>query len=174
MTDRQPEVHVRRHGIIAKSLHWGFLTLFAYGIYKQAEDVTQLSDTAFLRSEFIFAIAFLSVLFARFVYMRITGPTAVPETAPKQLRRLSKLGHLAIYGAVAMIALSGMGIGVLYTSGYTTGPLINAAVFLHEASINLSFLLIVGHVLAALFHRWKGDGIWSAMVPIWRERVRTS
>ena len=174
MSDAHTPEQTGRHGVIAKSLHWGFLALFAFGIFKQAEDVAQLADAAFLRSEVLFALIFLGVLAARFFYMRLTGPTAVPSDAPAGLKRLSKLGHLAIYGALALIPVSGLSMAGLYAAGIASGPLMSGVLFLHEASVNLSFLLIGGHILAALYHRWKGDGIWSAMVPVWQERVRTS
>jgi len=35
--------------------------------------------------------------------------------------------------------------------------------------VNVSYVLILGHIGAAIYHRRKGDGIWSAMVPVWKE-----
>ncbi|MDG2462205.1 MAG: hypothetical protein P8M57_01945 [Planktomarina sp.] len=48
-----------------KLLHWGFIGVFAYGIFKQVDDLNQLEDPAFLRFEFIFACAFLLILALR-------------------------------------------------------------------------------------------------------------
>ena len=42
----------------AKLLHWGFIGFFAYGIFKQVDDLSQLEDPSFLRFEFIFACVF--------------------------------------------------------------------------------------------------------------------
>ena len=36
----------------AKLLHWGFIGVFAYGIFKQVDDLSQLEDSSFLRFEF--------------------------------------------------------------------------------------------------------------------------
>jgi|TARA_B100000900_G_scaffold379785_1_gene364950 cytochrome b561 len=35
----------------------------------------------------------------------------------------------------------------------------------------LSYWLIGIHIAAALYHRWLGDGVWNAMVPVWKERA---
>ncbi len=44
------------------------------------------------------------------------------------------------------------------------------ALVAHEFFVQISYLLIVLHISAAVYHRRKGDGIWSAMVPyFWRE-----
>ena len=56
-----------------KLLHWGFIGVFAYGIFKQVDDVSQLEDPDFLRFEFIFACAFLALLALRLWVMRGQG-----------------------------------------------------------------------------------------------------
>lgn len=161
-----------KHGLIAKTMHWGFVAVFAYAIAKQLDAVSQLADPALLRFEIVFATAFLILLGVRFFYMRAVGATALPDSTPKLLKQAAHLGHLAIYGAVGMIALSGLGIGGLYALGITAGPLMGLVIGLHEVSVTVSYILIAGHVLAALFHRFKGDGVWSSMVPVWRERPK--
>ena len=44
-----------------------------------------------------------------------------------------------------------------------------AALGLHEFSAGLSYVLIAIHVSAAIYSRVKGEGVWSAMVPILKE-----
>lgn len=166
-TDTKP---VRTHGWLARTFHWGFVAVLAYAIYKQVDNVTQLQDTALLQFEMIFAGAFLGLLALRFFYMRAMGGSAVPDDAPTAFKRLVRLGHLAIYASIGTIAASGLAIGALYGLGITAGPLMAMALGLHEASVTASYLIVAGHVIAAIFHRLKGDGIWSSMVPIWTER----
>ena len=36
----------RKHTTLGKVLHWGFLVLYAYGIFKQIDDLSELDDTA--------------------------------------------------------------------------------------------------------------------------------
>jgi len=161
------------HSRTAKIIHWGFILVFAYALTKQLDAVDQLADAALLRFEMVFALIFLALLAARYFYMRNTRPSAIPEDAPILLKRLASLGHLAIYGSLAAIALSGMLIGTFYWLGFTDGLLIEIAVWLHEVSVSASYICIAIHVGAALFHRLMGDGIWSAMVPIFTETPKT-
>lgn len=48
------------------------------------------------------------------------------------------------------------------------------ALTLHEFSADLSYVLIAIHVGAALWSRIKGEGVWTSMVPIWKEEGATS
>ena len=86
---------------------------------------------------------------------------------------LQKLGakvvHYGMYVSMGLIAASGLIIGALYTSFGPEGVLISLAVFIHETSVTASYWLIGLHIAAALYHRFLHDGVWSAMVPIWRE-----
>lgn len=163
---------IRPHSLTAKVLHWGFLILFAYGLTKQLDNVAQLEDAALLRFEMIFAAVFLAILIGRFFYMRSTRPTALPDNTPRTMKLAARAGHLALYASLAMIAVSGMGIGTLYWAGIKQGLLMDAVIGLHEISVLASYITIGLHIAAAVFHRLKGDGIWSAMVPVWKETSR--
>lgn len=101
--------------------------------------------------------------------MSRTQETALPEGTHKLQKLAAKLVHLGIYASLAGIPLSGLLIGVLFWLGLRGGVLMEGAIGLHEMLISLSYWLIGLHILAALFHRLKQDGVWSAMVPLWRE-----
>ena len=45
-----------KYSTVAKIFHWGFVALFAYGIAKQIDNISQLEDFDLLRFELIFAI----------------------------------------------------------------------------------------------------------------------
>ena len=158
------------HSLIAKIFHWGFIVIFAYAIAKQVGNVTDLNDTTLLRFEMVFAIGFLILLAVRYAFMQMTRPTALPDDTPVLVKRMARAGHLAMYVSLAMIAISGLMIGGLFMAGFETGLLISTAIGLHEVSSMASYGFIALHVLAALYHRFKGDGIWSAMVPVWTEK----
>lgn len=162
---------IKPHSVFAKTIHWSFAALFAYAIYKQVDDVSQLSEPGLLRFEVIFAAAFLGLLVARFFFMRSTRPSALPESTPAPMRYAARVGHLAMYVSVGMIAVSGLLIGAVYASGARDGALLEGIIGLHELSVTASYVTIALHVSAALFHRLKGDGIWSAMVPVFREKT---
>lgn len=160
---------IRPHSVTARLLHWGTAGLFGYGMLKGLDNVNQLADPALWSFEMGFAALFLAILGARYIYMRRTRPTALPETTAPWLAFAARSGHAMIYASLAGIALSGLLIGALYAVGITGGLLMGLVIGLHEFAIAASLVIIVGHIVAALFHRLKGDGIWSAMVPIWRE-----
>jgi cytochrome b subunit of formate dehydrogenase len=78
--------------------------------------------------------------------------------------------HLSMYISLAMIAVTGLVIGGMYWSGIKDGTEMHIALVAHEFFVQTSYLLIFLHISAAVYHRRKGDGIWSAMVPyFWRE-----
>ena len=60
-------------------------------------------------------------------------------------------------------------IAVLFTQGVKDGPLQEIALALHEISASLSYVLIAVHVGAAMWSRVKGEGVWTSMVPVWKE-----
>ena len=156
---------------IAKTFHWGFVALFTYGVLKQVDDIGQLRDTALLRFEILFASALLIMLGARFLYMRRTQKTSLPEETPYAQKIAAKTAHLGMYISLATIAFSGILIGLLYWLGFSNGILIDGAVGLHEASVTVTYWLIAVHVVAAIYHRFRKDGVWDSMVPFWKERT---
>ena len=160
---------VSPHGTLAKVFHWGFIGVFIYALSKQLDEVEELEDLALLQTEIAFAAVFLLILAIRFAYMRATRPTALPGNTPEQVLHMARSIHLAMYGCIGMIAVSGLMIGGLYWLGIKTGPAMGIALSMHEGFVNASYVLIILHIAAALYHRRQGDGIWQAMVPSWRE-----
>ena len=148
------------------------MALFSYGVLKQVEDVAQLEDEAFLRFEMIFAAVFLVFLAGRFVYMKARHVSVLPADTPVWQQWAAKLVHGGMYASLAAIAVSGIIIGLLYGAGFTSGWLLEAAMELHGLTVLLAYWLIGIHVAAALYHRWLKDGVWSAMVPLWKEMQR--
>ena len=160
-----------RYSALALLCHWGFAALFIYGVIKQVDDVGQLADADFLRFEMVFAIIFLILLAGRFAYMKARTVSALPAATPAWQRRAATFVHYGMYASLAAIALSGILIGCLYAAGLTSGLILEAALELHGVTVLLSYWLIGIHIAAALYHRWLGDGVWNAMVPVWKERA---
>ena len=50
------------------------------------------------------------------------------------------------------------------------GFLIDIIVTIHELIINLLYFFIGIHIVAATYHRLKRDGVWSSMVPFFKEK----
>lgn len=162
------------HTLRARSLHWAFVVLYGYGVFKQLDDVSQLEDGELLRFEVGFASLFLAVLGVRFAYMRrFQALKGARVLVSAERRRWARSLHGALYLCLAMLPLSGLSIAGLYSAGIEEGLRMDLVVGLHELCADLSYLLIGLHVAAAVLSRLEGEGIWSAMVPLWRERAPT-
>ena len=155
------------HSPTAKFFHSGFIVVFIYALTKQLDELEELEDAALLQTEMVFASIFLVILVIRFLYMQFTQPSVL-ET-PRKERLLARIVHLAMYFTLALIAVTGLGIGALYGADIKSGQTMDALLLLHEIGVISSYWLIVGHIAAALYHRRQADGIWDAMVPFWKE-----
>ena len=65
--------------------------------------------------------------------------------------------------------MTGLAIGGLYWLGLQEGLIIEAVISIHEFSVSATYWLVAVHILAAIFHRLKNDGVWTAMVPFSKE-----
>ncbi len=155
---------------LAKLFHWGFVVLFVYGIAKQVDDINQLENTAFFRFEIVFAMIFLFLLLLRLIYMKRTQKTSLPDSTPKWQKIAAKIIHNGMYVLLGGTILSGLLIGFLFWIEIKQGFLINIAVIIHELIINLLYYFIFIHIIAATYHRLKRDGVWSSMVPFFKEK----
>ena len=161
---------LRPHSLVAMVLHWGFIGIFLYALTKQIDEVKELEDFSLLQKEMVFASLFLVLLLARFVYMRLTRPTALPTNTPRRVKLMAQSVHLGMYASLSMIAVTGLVIGGLYWSDIKDGSTMQVVLVAHELFVQTSYLLIFLHVTAAIYHRRKRDGIWSTMVPyFWKE-----
>ncbi len=162
-------MHKNSYSILAKVFHWGFVILFVYGVVKQVEDITQLNDKFFFAFEIIFAIIFLTLLLIRFIYMQKTQKTSLPLQTSYMQRIAAKFVHLTMYLLLFLTAISGILIGILYWIGFKNGIFIEYVIYVHEFVVNLLYLFIFIHIIAATYHRLKKDGVWSSMVPFLKE-----
>ena len=65
-----------------------------------------------------------------------------------------------------MLPTTGLLIAGLFSLGIGG---IDFAIAIHEFSAFLSYVVIALHVGATLYSRFKGEGLWNAMVPVWQE-----
>ena len=154
----------------AKLMHWGFVILFIYAVLKQIESINQLEDGSLLKFEVVFAIVFLLLLAIRFFYMKKTQQSSLPEQTPEPQKLAAKIVHTGMYICLAAIPLSGLMIGLLFWLELKDGMLINIVIEAHEFAVSIIYWLIGIHILAAIYHRLKKDGVWSSMVPLWKEK----
>ena len=169
MNNKNPNNN-RDFSTIAKFMHWGFVLLFIYGLLKQIDELNQLEDKALLQFEVIFATVFVLLLLIRFIYMKTTQKSSLPDSTPKSQLLTARVVHYGMYACLALIPLTGLLIGLLFWLGFEDGFLINTVVEVHEFSVSVIYWLIGLHILAAIFHRLKNDGVWSSMVPFLKEK----
>ena len=163
------------HTLIAKTFHWVFIVLYTYGMIKQLDDLSQLEDAGLLYFEVVFSIIFLLIVMFRYLYMRKYKTfLGASKAVPVAHQYLAKAIHISMYLCLVLLPLSGLLIAGLYTLGFTRGLMQDLAVGLHEFSASLSYLLIIIHVAGAVYSRMKGEGIWTSMVPTWKEDKSSS
>jgi len=161
----------KSHTNLAKIIHWGFIILYTYGILKQIDDLSQLEDTGLLIFEVIFASVFLLIVLIRYFYMsRFETFLGAHEPVPAMHKFLAKTIHSSMYLCLVLLPITGLIIAGLFAQEIKDGPLIDSVVGLHGFAADLSYLLIAIHVVAALYSRIKGEGVWSSMVPLWKEK----
>ena len=170
MKDNEIKIENSEFTSTAKFFHWSFVVLFAYGVFKQIENINQLEDIALLKFEITFAVLFIFFLIIRFFYMTRTQTSSLPPNTPKAQKTLAKLVHYGMYGGMVSIALSGLIIGCFYWVGLKVGFFINFLISWHEASVSTVYWLIGLHLVGAIFHRFKNDGVWDSMVPILKNK----
>ena len=167
----------RTHTLLAKSFHWSFILLYVYGIFKQVNNLEDLEDTNLLLFEIVFATVFLVIVILRYSYMS-RFKTFLGSQEPVHIVHyyFARTVHKAMYACFILLPLTGLVIAGLYNQGYTVNAtpdeeqtVIDLVLDLHGAVANLSYMLILLHIAAAIYSRIKGEGVWSSMVPILKE-----
>ena len=165
MKKTDAEIAKTNYTLTARIFHWSFVILFAYGIFKQIENINQLEDLALLKFEITFALLFILFLVARFVYMTRTQKSSLPPDTPGAQKVLAKAVHYGMYIGMISIAFSGLVIGSLYWLGLKSGIIIEALIGLHEVSVSIVYWLVGLHLIGAIYHWFKDDGVWQSMIP---------
>ena len=102
--------------------------------------------------------------------MKKTQQSSLPEQTPEPQKLAAKIVHNGMYICLAAIPLSGLMIGLLFWLDLKDGILINIVIEAHEFAVSVIYWLIGIHIVAATYHRLKKDGVWSSMVPVWKEK----
>ena len=165
------------HTLLARSIHWSFILLYVYGIFKQVNELDELEDTNLLLFEIVFATIFLVIVILRYSYMR-RFKTFLGAREPVHIVHyyFARTVHRAMYACFILLPLTGLMIAGLYSQGYTVNAtpdeeqtVMDLVLDLHGAVADLSYMLIFLHIGAAIYSRIKGEGVWSSMVPILKE-----
>ena len=167
----------KSHTPLARVIHWLFVILYVYGIFKQVNELEDLEDSELLLFEVIFASFFLLIVLIRYFYMR-RFETFLGASEPVHIVHyyFARTVHKAMYACFILLPLTGLMIAGLYNQGYTVNAtpdeeqtVMDLVLDLHGAVADLSYMLIFLHIGAAIYSRIKGEGVWSSMVPILKE-----
>ena len=155
------------HTPLAKFIHWTFTVLYVYGIFKQVENLEELENVALLNFEIFFAIVFLIIVLLRYFYMKdVKTLLGAHDEMHKGHLFIAKVTHRLVYFSLIMLPTTGLLIAGMLALDL---PGMEIAIGLHEFSAFLSYVTIALHVGASLYSRYKGEGVWNAMVPVWKE-----
>ena len=171
MTSELQEKELRIYSSTAKWMHWAFIAVFAYGVINQVDEVEELEDFALLMNEVLFTVLFLSILLVRYIYMRTVSAAMPALDMPRRLILLAKIVQQGMYVSLTLIGVTGLAIGGLYYSGVKAGALLEAVLLAHEVFFWVSVNLMGAHIAGAIYHRFKGDGVWDSMVPFFKEKA---
>lgn len=169
---------MKSHTTTAKIIHWLFIVLYVYGIFKQVNQLEDLEDNQLLLFEIIFASIFLIIVILRYSYMR-RFKTFLGAREPVHIVHyyFARSVHKAMYACFILLPLTGLIIAGLYSQGYTVNAtpdeeqtVMDLVLDIHGAVADLSYMLILLHIVAAIYSRLKGEGVWSSMVPILKEK----
>ena len=159
-----------KHKLPAKIFHWGFILLYAYGIFKQLDDISELENSRLLVFEVFFAILFLIIVIIRYFYMQqFETFLGAQDPIPLAHKYIAKIIHKSMYLCLVLLPVTGLLIAAMFTQGITDGAVQDLVIEIHGFSADLSYVLIAIHIGAALYSRIKGEGVWTSMVPIWKE-----
>lgn len=171
------------YGTTARMLHWLvaalILAMIPVGLLMVQDGLDRsLGDALYLFHKNVGSL--LIVIIALRLVWRLTHPPApLPATMPDWQRRVAGLSHLALYGLMIVMPLSGyvrvraggFPIEGLDALGLPTlvprsKPLADAASSLHELAAWALMAVLALHVGAALHHALiRRDGVWARMWP---------
>ena len=101
--------------------------------------------------------------------MTKTQKTSLPINTHKSQKIAAKIVHMGMYILLSGVAISGLTIGFLFWLDFKNDLSIEIVISIHEFIVNLLYWFIGIHILAATYHRLKKDGVWSSMVPFFKE-----
>ena len=84
---------------------------------------------------------------------------------------IAKTVHRLVYFSLIMLPTTGLVIACIVSLDLGG---VEIAVAIHEFSADLSYVVIAVHVGATIYSRFKGEGLWNAMVPIWKETEKNN
>ncbi len=166
-------MEAKRYTGIAQVLHWGVAGLIVtqYLLAQLAEradaDGRVVDQILLLANHKSVGITILALAVARLLWRLTHRPPALPATMPAWQRKASTLAHIALYGFLFALPLSGWlmssasSYSVSYFGWFTLPDLVapgadlkERLMLVHEILAKALFAVALLHILAALKHRF--------------------
>jgi cytochrome b561 len=167
---------------IAKLFHWGMAVLIV-GLLALGFVMTDMELSPEKLQYYSWhkwaGVSVFALVWLRLAWRVMNPPPAYPNSMSKMLKALAHLGHVALYGLMIVIPLSGWllssakGVQTVWFGVLPLPDLLEKdkelGHLLHEVHEALNFVLLfllAGHVAAALKHHWiDKDDILKRMLP---------
>ncbi len=172
----------RRYSALTRSLHWivalmVLATLPIGGIMVQEGLSRSTQDLLFILHKNT-GVIILALVLVRIAWRLATPTPAMPATMPDWQVRAARAAHVALYGMLMVMAISGyvrvraggFPIEMLDALGVPSfvprsDSLAETAQTIHRNARFVLVALILVHIAAALQHAWKRDGVFSRIWP---------
>jgi cytochrome b561 len=166
----------------AKGLHWGMALLLA-GLLTLGFVMTDMPLSPEKLQYYAWhkwaGISVFVLVWVRLAWRLVNPPPAYPDSMSRLQHNLAHLGHVALYGLMIVIPISGWvlssakGVQTVWFGVLPLPDLVEKdkelGHWMHEVHESLNFgllALLVCHVAAALKHHWiDGDDILKRMLP---------
>lgn len=152
------------YSMLQKLLHWAVVLTFAFnyivsdgmGRAWRAFSQTGINDNTTAKLHVIVGIATLVLMVLRVLVRLMQGAPAVPSAPHPLLEKAAHLVHAGLYATMLAVPVAG---GVAWFLG------VGLAGEAHEVLVNLTLILVIVHVVAALYHQiLLKDGLMKRMM----------
>ncbi|MGJ7459043.1 cytochrome b [Halomonas sp. MA07-2] len=152
----------QRYGVVSRLVHWAMVPLLLLMLVSDWW-MDALSKSSAMGLHKSIGLLLLGLLAFRLVWRWINRGRLAP---PAHWQWAALLGHLALYGLLGLILVSGLlaAVGSGHGVAFFGLPLVPAGAEIewleeafeevHEVAANLLWLVIGGHVVAVLGHQW--------------------
>lgn len=169
-----------RYGTVSRLLHWGVALLVVWQVLKifdRIDEGEHWVGLVLVPWHISVGVTILAIMLVRIGWTLRNRSHRPPPPEPKLLGFLAKAGHVALYAALVLMPLTGMGI--MIGNGYglsvfglelvAAGPeipwLATVGGLIHSPLAWLLLAMVIGHGGMALVHRFvKKDQVLQRMV----------
>ncbi|MCW9033052.1 MAG: cytochrome b [Rhodospirillales bacterium] len=162
-------------------IHWAMAVLMVAGFVSGQimEDVPRGAEKLSIMGwHMLVGGVIFALILIRVLWRRMDPPPTLPDTMPAWEVKLSWIAHMALYGVMialpvtGFLAVTSIDVSVPLPGLFEVGPLLlskplhEGAEEIHELLVGLMVASVVLHIIGALWHRYVSkDGVTERMIP---------